>query len=311
MKVLIAEDNRISCRALAGNLESWGYDVLVTRDGQAAWEAFIEHLPETGAHDQPIQVALLDWEMPRISGLDLCRKIRVRSDPRENHYLYIILMTGRDHQEDILQGLSAGADDYMIKPFDHIELKIRVQNGIRIASLEKSQQPLDTPDGSTLLWPRKQILEFLEDEIQRNNRQNQPTGVVLLGMDGLLQEVGGNSDYPSEERFLVETAQRLKRSMRRYDKIGRLDKEELLAVFPNCRQEHLHIIAERLRRAAVEAFRRHGNSESLRVYLGGASTEKARVFTGGDLLNAAYQALRASRQQDNGRVFFNPWERLS
>lgn len=309
MKVLIAEDNMISCRALAGNLEKWGYDVLVTRDGQEAWETFVAHLPDRNTHGHPIQVALLDWEMPKISGLDLCRKIRDRSDSPDSGYVYVILMTGRDHQEDILQGLSAGADDYMIKPFDHVELKIRLQNGIRIAALEKARKSLTSPGGPTPLWNRTRILEFLEEEIERNNRQNQPTGVVLMGIEGLIRVGGGNGRNPLDERPLAETASRLRRSMRRYDKLGRFEKDKFLAVFPNCRLEHLHIIAERLRRAAVEALRIPGGTDPPRVYLGSASTESHRDCTGSDLVSAAYQALRAARELEQDRVVITPPER--
>jgi two-component system cell cycle response regulator len=308
MKVLIAEDNTISCRALAGNLENWGYDVLVTRNGQEAWEAFNAHHPaDESDNGSSIQVALLDWEMPKISGLDLCRKIRCQSGPPGSSYVYVILMTGRDHQEDILKGLSAGADDYMIKPFDHIELKIRVQNGARIAVLEKAKTILKSRDGSTLLWDRNQILEFLEEEILRNNRQNQPTGIVLMGIEGSLR-ADIDHKISSDERLISEMAQRLKCSMRRYDKLSRFDKNEFLGVFPNCRLEHLHIIAERLRRAAVDApHLREGKAPP--VSLGGTSSEHILDCTGSDLLNTAYQALRSAREQGGGRIMIKPPER--
>ncbi len=130
MKVLIADDNTISCRALANNIDKWGYEVVTARNGQEAWEAVNE---KHGTHKNgSIRIALLDWEMPKINGIELCQRIRGRRRVHSRDYVYIILMTGRDHQEDILQGLAAGADDYMTKPFDYVELKIRLQNGERI-----------------------------------------------------------------------------------------------------------------------------------------------------------------------------------
>ena len=310
MRILIAEDNTISCRALAGNLRNWGYDVLVTRNGQEAWEAFNGHASADTSNHHGIRVALLDWEMPKISGLELCRRIRGQSStPPDQSYVYVILMTGRDHQEDILQGLSAGADDYMIKPFDHMELRIRVQNGARIAALEQAQKPLRSANGSTLLWDRNRILEFLEDEIHRNHRQNQPTGVVLVGFEGLMRSDFEKNESCSGERLISEAAQRLKRSMRRYDKLGLFDQEEFLGVFPNCRLEHLHIIAERLRRAAVEDFHPRRDDPSPPISLGGSSSEHNLSCAGDDLLSAAYQALRTAREQGGGRIAIFPPER--
>jgi diguanylate cyclase (GGDEF)-like protein len=291
MKVLIAEDDVISSRALACNIEEWGYEVVVTRNGQDAWQ--ILNAKNKGETNE-IQIAVLDWEMPKINGIDLCRKIRNRRRSRGRDYIYIILMTGRDHQEDILQGLMAGADDYMTKPFDPIELKIRLQNGQHIIHQTEARENLRDKDEVTGLWNRGAILRFLDEEIIRNARQNQPTAVILLNIPGL-RRINDRCGCEEADRILIEMSARLKSSMRYYDKLGRIGEDEFLAVFPNCRTEHIKNIGERLRRAALEESSIADNPETrISIYLGGASSEYRPRSTSHDLLEASRQALRSA-----------------
>ena len=125
MKILIAEDDMISRRLLETTLIKWGYEVIVTCDGVAAWE-----LLQSG--DRP-PLAILDWMMPGLNGLQICRKIRgiPTSTPP-----YLILLTAKGRREDIVTGLQAGADDYVTKPFDREELHARIQVGMRIIELQ-------------------------------------------------------------------------------------------------------------------------------------------------------------------------------
>jgi len=291
MKVLIAEDDVISSRALASNIEEWGYEVVVTRNGQDAWQ--ILNAKNKGKTNE-IQIAVLDWEMPKINGIDLCRKIRNRRRSRGRGYIYIILMTGRDHQEDILQGLMAGADDYMTKPFDPIELKIRLQNGQHIIHQTEARENLRDKDEVTGLWNRGAILRFLDEEIVRNARQNQPTAVILLNIAGL-RRINDRLGCEEADRILIEISARLKSSMRYYDKLGRIGEDEFLAVFPNCRTDHIKNIGERLRRAGLEESSSADTPETrISIFLGGASSEYRPRSTGHDLLEASRQALRSA-----------------
>jgi len=127
MKVLIAEDDPVSRRVLEATLAKCGYHVVVTCDGVAAWQ-------ELKSEDAP-KLAILDWMMPGMDGLEVCRKVRESPDHRPT---YIILLTARGRREDIVAGLQAGADDYVTKPFDSGELRARVQVGIRIIELQES-----------------------------------------------------------------------------------------------------------------------------------------------------------------------------
>ena len=125
MKVLIAEDEPVSRRLLEGALARWGYQVMVAADGEQAWKILQE--PES-----PMLI-VLDWLMPGLDGVDVCR--RAREDVRLNS-AYILLLTSRTSKEDVVQGLEAGADDYVTKPFDAAELRARIQVGARLVSLQ-------------------------------------------------------------------------------------------------------------------------------------------------------------------------------
>jgi sigma-B regulation protein RsbU (phosphoserine phosphatase) len=125
MKALIADDDLTYRRMLEALLVKWGYEVVVTSDGEAAWQVL------QGPHAP--QLAILDWMMPEKDGVEICRQIRgsSQSDPK-----YIILLTSKVGTEDIVSGLDAGADDYITKPFESEELRARVQAGERILRLQ-------------------------------------------------------------------------------------------------------------------------------------------------------------------------------
>jgi DNA-binding response OmpR family regulator len=125
MKILIAEDNAISRHRLTAMLTKWDHTVVATRDGAEAWN--ILQRP-----DAP-RIAIVDWMMPQMDGLELCKKIRSQSNAG---YVYIILLTARGQREDIVKGLEAGADDYVTKPLDAATLRAQLLTGKRIVTLE-------------------------------------------------------------------------------------------------------------------------------------------------------------------------------
>ena len=125
MKVLIAEDEIVSRRLLESALPRWGYDVITATDGEEAWRLLQE--PDAPA------IMVLDWLMPRLDGVEICR--RIRAHPQLSS-VYIILLTSRAAIEDVVQGLEAGANDYITKPFDAAELRARMQVGVRVVNLQ-------------------------------------------------------------------------------------------------------------------------------------------------------------------------------
>jgi sigma-B regulation protein RsbU (phosphoserine phosphatase) len=126
MKVLIAEDDLTSRQILEALLKKWGYEVIAVANGVDA----LEHL--TAA--EPPRLAVLDWMMPGLDGVEVCRRVRTpgASDPP-----YIILLTAQSNKRDIVAGLAAGADDYVVKPFDYSELQARIEVGVRVVTLQR------------------------------------------------------------------------------------------------------------------------------------------------------------------------------
>jgi sigma-B regulation protein RsbU (phosphoserine phosphatase) len=127
MDVLIAEDELVSRCSLEAILRKWGYQVIVTEDGAAAWDVL--------RHDDGPQLAVLDWMMPGKDGPDICRLLKQTPRPRPP---YVILLTARDGKADLVAGLQSGADDYIAKPFNLDELRARLQVGERMVALQNS-----------------------------------------------------------------------------------------------------------------------------------------------------------------------------
>lgn len=127
MKILIAEDNSTSRRILESILVKWSYKVISARNGNEAWEKLQEK-------DAP-RLIILDWMMPGKNGVELCRELRARGNAEP---MYIILLTARDDKKDIVEGLSAGADDYIAKPFNTEELRARIEVGRRMVELQNA-----------------------------------------------------------------------------------------------------------------------------------------------------------------------------
>lgn len=125
MRILIAEDDAVSRRVLEATLAKWDYEVVVTTDGLQALEALKKP-------DAP-SLAVLDWMMPGLDGSEVCRRVRQTIGDR---LLYVLLLTAKGSKDDIVQGLTAGADDYVVKPFDREELKARLNVGQRILRLQ-------------------------------------------------------------------------------------------------------------------------------------------------------------------------------
>jgi CheY-like chemotaxis protein len=124
-RVLIAEDDPVSCLVLERTLCGWGYGVAVARDGAEAWAAL-------AADDAP-RLAILDWMMPGVEGPEVCRRVRALARPIPT---YLILLTARGQTDDVVTGLESGADDYVTKPFDRQELRSRLRVGERFLALQ-------------------------------------------------------------------------------------------------------------------------------------------------------------------------------
>jgi phosphoserine phosphatase RsbU/P len=129
MKILLAEDDAFTRNVLRKTLTNWGHEVIEVSDGKQAWRAL--------AADDSLRLAILDWIMPVMDGIEVVRRVRAALSSTDR-YVYLILLTQKDSKEDIVAGLAAGADDYVIKPFDRNELQVRIRSGERIVELQCS-----------------------------------------------------------------------------------------------------------------------------------------------------------------------------
>lgn len=186
MKILIAEDDPISRRMLEINLNRWGHEVLVCQDGAEAWEVFQQANAPS--------LAILDWMMPNLDGLNLCRQLRERP---QGELIYIILLTAKTEKADIIEGLSAGANDYVAKPFDPEELKARVRVGQRVIDL---QNRLIEAERNRVLT---QAAGAAAHEI------NQPLTVLVGTTELLMYQMPDDTKYHESFQALHEAAQKI------------------------------------------------------------------------------------------------------
>jgi two-component system, cell cycle response regulator len=242
MKVLIADDSATSRAMLRSALTRWGYDVVMAENGKEALDIL--------AKDDPPPMAVLDWVMPELTGPEVCR--RVRETLREP-YTYILLLTSKNTKGETVEGLEAGADDYIVKPFDQHELQVRLRAGQRIIDLQlnllQAREELReraSKDLLTMLPNRSAIAHTLEDEISRCHRDHRTVGIILLDLDHF-KKVNDTLGHFAGDAVLRETALRLRSNMRPYDQVGRYGGEEFLVVLPNCDLEQAANQAERMR----------------------------------------------------------------
>jgi len=244
LRILVADDDRFSRMVLTRTLRSWGYVVEEAEDGVAAAAAL-------SRHDGP-QLGIVDWMMPGLDGPEVCRRVR---ETNAEPYRYLMLLTSKNRREDLVQGLNSGADEYLSKPFDPLELQARLRIGRRL--LELQTQLIDardalhrqaTRDGLTGLLNRTAIIDALEEELARNARRQTGLGVLVVDLDHF-KSINDTHGHLAGDGVLRESARRMADVVRSYDRIGRYGGEEFLVVLPDCSRESMLEVGERVRAA--------------------------------------------------------------
>ena len=293
MKILVADDSAVSRRALESLLSGWGYNVIVAESGTEAWEILQQA-------DSP-RLAILDWMMPGMSGPDVCRQVRAAMRP---YYTYLILVTSRSEKGDVVAGVGSGADDYLVKPFDAGELRVRLGTGMRILRLESellaAQEALRdqaTRDALTKIWNRRAILEILERELARCTREKQPLGIVMADVDHF-KEVNDQYGHLAGDIVLQDVAHRMQNSVRPYDAVGRYGGEEFLLVLPGCDRDAVFGKAERIRSSLEDTgVGFSGNNISLAASFGVTSVFECRNCSASAVIRTADEALYQAKQR--------------
>ncbi len=242
MRVLAAEDNPVFQTMLRSMLLKWNYDPVIAGNG-------LEALTMLQAEDSP-QLVILDWMMPGLDGIEVCR--RIRTEGREP-YRYILLLTARTEAHDLVQGMEAGADDYLTKPFNSHELRVRLRAGQRILELQEqllqareALRAQATHDGLTGILNRAAVLETLEHELERSYRERQPVSLLIADLD-CFKSINDTYGHLAGDEVLREAARRMTAVLRSYDAVGRYGGEEFLIILAGSDSASAHSQAERIR----------------------------------------------------------------
>lgn len=255
MKILVAEDSRYYQRILQDTLSNWGYTVVLAKNGVQA----LERLKEK---DGP-KLAIIDWMMPEMNGLELCKKVRETLD---NSYIYLIFLTANSNKEDMIKGLEAGADDYITKPFNELELKFRLKNGERILNLENRIMQLALTDPLTGLLNRRAFVDRLVSEIARYKRLGQPLSLIMVDLDNF-KKCNDIYGHLVGDEVLKHVAKCFSQFLRKYDFIGRYGGEEFVICTPGVDASVAYTIAERLRKSIKHVNIQQEEGEPLQLYI--------------------------------------------
>ena len=299
--MLVADDNGTMRIMVAGVLARWGHQAVPAIDGEEAWR--IMQQP-----DAP-RIALLDWEMPGIDGVEVCRRLRARESEGAD-YTYAILLTSRSEKNEIVAGIEAGADDYVVKPFDQHELRARVRTGSRIIELQMELQQskeeyrrLSRTDPLTGCLNRRAILDRIAEEMKLAENEGTMIGLSMMDIDHF-KRINDAHGHATGDEILCEFVVRLGKIMRSPEVFGRLGGEEFLALWMARDNEDIVAINERFRSSIEEApFQITGSSLPVTVSIGVTAT------AGNETVDAAIarsdRALYAAKESGRNQVKYD------
>ncbi len=297
MKILIADDDVTSRLVLSGVLRKHGHEVVETVDGLAAWEALKQA-------DAP-KLAILDWVMPGLAGVDVCRRARTIDSSQPP---YIILLTSLDQKADIVNGLAAGADDYLAKPFDAGELLARVDVGRRLvelqARLNEAREALAHEamhDPLTGVLNRRAFAGALSRELSRKRRYENVLALGICDVDHFKQ-INDTYGHQTGDEVLSELVRLIERNLRGHDVLGRHGGDEFVLVTEHRRIDGPGILYERLR-ASVAAWPMTTTAGDIPVTISFGVKVAAEGDTEAGLLAAADRALYQAKSSGRNQVW--------
>jgi diguanylate cyclase (GGDEF)-like protein len=242
----VVDDHEDNVELLRARLVARGYQVDAAWDGEEALER---------VHAAPPDLILLDVMMPKIDGIEVVR--RLKRDP-SLPFIPIIMQTALETTEDKVEGLDAGADDYITKPIDFAELEARVKSLLRIKALQEALarandelRYMSQTDGLTGVDNRRHVEERLTEMFEHAARLNEPLGVAMFDVDHF-KSVNDTLGHQAGDAVLKQLAGILRESAREIDRVGRYGGEEFIVILPGSNLEDAQGFAERVRQA-VEA----------------------------------------------------------
>ncbi len=309
-RIVIAEDEPASRVLLTRQLQKGGFAVVPCADGLEALEAIQR---EGGG------LLVADWMMPRMDGLELCKAVRGLCDQNALGLVYMILLTANSEKEMIVQGLEAGADDYLTKPYHLQELLARIRGGRRILDLQddllrKSQElqrinadmgvlnqkleRLANSDGLTGLANRRFLLERFQEAWAFSVRKERPLSCIMLDVDRF-KSINDTYGHAAGDEVLKAVAHTCRNCTREYDHCGRLGGEEFCVVIPDGDLQAAGALGERIR-AAISGLQLFHEEKPIPVTISGGVSTRGNHHDGVQQLLADADAM-LYRAKQNGR----------
>ena len=298
LKALIAEDNPGFRLALEKLLGKWGYEVIPAANGRQALEIL--------SKDDPPRLAILDWMMPELDGVEVCRRIR---EQNREPYIYILLLTAKDTADELIEGMEAGADEYLRKPVNTQELRVRLRAGRRIIDLQEELvrarellRKQASRDCLTEFFNRGAMFEILTRELKRAERESNTLSLIMADLDHFKQ-VNDNLGHPAGDAVLREAARRVAACIRPYDAPCRYGGEEFVIVMPGCSLEDAIMRAEDIRsKVATAPIHVPEGLINVSCSVGVTATSGPGGFDGSLLLHEADEALYLAKNKGRNRV---------
>lgn len=298
MQIAIVDDDPIARQILRSSLSRLGLEVVEFPEGGSAWEYFLANPP---------RFIITDWLMPNLDGLDLIRNIR---SARFHGYTYAIILTGKEDKTDVVTGLSAGADDYLTKPFDISELRARVNIGLRILELEddlnrarEQMERMAMFDYLTGLLSRRAIYSHLQGEIDRFHRQGGSLSIMMLDMDHF-KALNDSYGHMVGDQALCLVAEQISQSVRPYDWAARWGGDEFLVVLPNTNREQAEAVSSRIHSRIRKLTLTVPDKEPLMLHISIGVITTNEISEGIDgLIQAVDQALYTAKNMGKDCIY--------
>lgn len=303
VRMLVAGNDRVTLSRLESQLSKLGYALTVCQNGGEAWRIL-------QSKDAP-KLAILDRFMPEMGGPEICRRLRALDG---HPYVYVILVTSKKEKEGIAEGLDAGADDYIVKPFDPNELKVRVRAAVLQNQLRSALTLAEfraSRDALTGLLNRASILEILTKELIRSSRLGSPLGVIIGDLDHF-KKINDLHGHLAGDAVLKGLAKKLVAAVRPYDAVGRYGGEEFIIVLPDCDAEMSRQAAERIRRVVEETpVVARGADLRITMSFGVAAFRGGTTISADHAVKLADEALYRAKNRGRNRVAlcWNGWIR--
>jgi diguanylate cyclase (GGDEF)-like protein len=288
--ICVIEDDADQRRLLVRQLRRWKYSVVEADCGAGGLQLIYKHRP---------RVLICDLQLPDMSGLQVCRE--VRADPTLDG-VFVVLATAFGEDNGKTQVLSAGADEYLRKPYDMAELQARIRSGMRFNRLQERLEKAALTDGLTGLWNHSQFRELLGREFLRTRRYGGDVSLLMIDLDHF-KAVNDAFGHETGNRVLKATARHLRATMRETDIVARYGGEEFAVICPETNLDEATQLAERIRKAFPRRVRSPRHPQLIvRASIGVSGSEDPRVNSVADLITLSDQALYCSKREGRNRV---------